>query len=188
MRMQARKYSAIAACLAILVLPAAAQHMDHARSLAPFVPSPQPIVDMMLAAADLRSGETVYDLGCGDGRVLITAAQKFRAHAVGVELSADLAGRTAETVRRLNLQNQIKIIQGDLMDVDLSQADVVTIYLLTLSNDRLRPNLEKYLKRGARVVSHDFQVRGWKPTRVEKMEVYHRTHSIYVYEMPANRK
>jgi hypothetical protein len=65
---------------------------------------------------------------------------------------------------------------------------VVTIYLLTLSNDRLRPNLEKYLKRGARVVSHDFQVRGWKPTRVEKMEVYHRTHSIYVYEMPATRK
>ena len=161
--------------------------MEHARSLAPFVPSPQPIVERMLAAADLKSGETLFDLGCGDGRILVTAAQKFGAKAVGVELSPKLVEAANARIKGLRLEDQVKVIQGDLMEADLSSADVVTIYLLTHSNDTLRPNLEKYLKRGARVVSHDFQVRGWKPIRVEKLEVHRRTHSIYVYEMPVER-
>lgn len=161
--------------------------MQHARSLAPFVPSPQPIVERMLAAADLKPGETLFDLGCGDGRVLVTAAQKFRAKAIGVELSPKLVEAANARIKGLHLEDQVTVIQGDLMEADLSSADVVTIYLLTHSNDTLRPNLEKYLKRGARVVSHDFQVRGWKPIRVEKLEVYRRTHSIYVYQMPVER-
>jgi cyclopropane fatty-acyl-phospholipid synthase-like methyltransferase len=141
----------------------------------------------MLAAADLKPGETLFDLGCGDGRVLVTAAQKFHAKAIGIELSPKLVEAANEQIKSLHLEDQVKVIQGDLMEANLSSADVVTIYLLTHSNDMLRPNLEKYLKRGARVVSHDFQVRGWKPVRVEKLEVYRRTHSIYVYEMPADR-
>jgi len=152
--------------------------------LAPYVPSPQPVVERMLAAADLKPGETVFDLGCGDGRVLITAAKKFGARAVGVELSPKLAQAANEQIRAEGLENQVKVIQGDLMEADLSSADVVTIYLLTHSNDQLRPRLERLLKRGARVVSHDFQVRGWKPVRVEKLEVHRRMHSIYVYQMP----
>ncbi len=161
--------------------------MEHARSLAPFVPSPQPIVERMLSAANLKPGETLFDLGCGDGRVLITAAKKFGAKAVGIELSPKLVEAANEEIKANHLEDQVKVIQGDLLEADLSSADVVTIYLLTHSNDKLRPNLEKYLKHGARVVSHDFQVRGWKPIRVDKLEVYRRTHSIYVYEMPVER-
>jgi len=160
---------------------------EHTRSLAPFVPSPQPIVERMLAAADLKPGEMLFDLGCGDGRVLITAARKFGAKAVGIELSPKLVEAANEQIKTLRLEDQVKVIQGDLLEADLRSADVVTIYLLTHSNDKLRPNLERYLKRGARVVSHDFQVRGWKPIRVDKLEVYRRTHSIYVYEMPVER-
>jgi ubiquinone/menaquinone biosynthesis C-methylase UbiE len=185
--MPARRFPAVFWCLAILVLPAAAQRLDRAKSLAPYVPSPQVIVEKMLRAADLKPGETLYDLGCGDGRVLITAAQKFGAKAVGVELSAELAAAATERVRELGLQRRVRVIHGDLMEADLSGADVVTIYLLTLSNERLKPNLEKYLRKGARVVSHDFQVRGWNPARVEKAEMYHRTHFIYVYEMSGRK-
>lgn len=159
----------------------------YKRNLAPYVVSPQQIVDKMLEAASLKPGETVYDLGCGDGRVLITAAQRFRAKAVGVELSDALATRTENTVSGLNLQNEIKVIHGDLMAVNLAPADVVTIYLETSSNGLLRPNLEKYLKPGARVISYEFPVPGWKPKHVEKISAYNRTHQIYVYVMPPSK-
>lgn len=157
--------------------------IDHAHSLAPFVPSPQNIVERMLEAAKLKPGETVYDLGCGDGRILITAAQRFHAKAVGVELSPKLVSMARSQVEQKGLTHSIKIIQGNLLDVDLSGADVVTLYLLTESNDKLRPRLEKYLKPGARVVSHDFEIRGWKPATVEEVYVYRRPHKIYVYEI-----
>jgi len=157
---------------------------EHSKNLAPFVASPQPIVDRMLDVAGVKPGETVYDLGCGDGRILITAAKRFNAKGVGVELSEKLVSSTNETIKRMNLEDQVKIIHGHLLEVNLQPADVVTIYLETNSNDLLRPNLEKYLKPGARVVSHDFQVRGWKPTKVEKVNSHNRNHTIYLYTMP----
>lgn len=157
---------------------------EHSQNLAPFVASPQPIVDKMLDVAAVKAGETVYDLGCGDGRVLITAAKRFNAKGVGVELSEKLASSTNATIRRMNLQDQVTIIHGNLLAVNLQPADVVTIYLETNSNDLLRPNLEKSLKPGARVVSHDFEVRGWKPTKVEKINSHNRNHTIYLYTMP----
>ncbi|MBV6432163.1 MAG: Ribosomal protein L11 methyltransferase [Bryobacteraceae bacterium] len=162
--------------------------VDHAQSLAPYVPSPQNIVDRMLDAAQLKQGETVYDLGCGDGRVLITAAQKYRAKAVGVELSPKLVRLARDLIKLNGLQDSASVIEGNLLDVDLSKADVVTLYLLTESNSKLRPNLEKYLKPGARVVSHDFEIRGWKPIVVEEVPAYKRMHHIYVYEIGRNRK
>jgi len=151
--------------------------------LAPYVPSPQAVVERMLEAANLKPGETVYDLGCGDGRILITAAEKFRAKGKGVELSAKLVAEAQERVRQRGLQNWIRIQQGDLLEADLSGADVVTVYLLTSSNARLQPKFEHSLKPGARVVSHEFAFRGWTPARIEKVAVAHRTHTIYVYEM-----
>ena len=184
----------IIAFIVLGVLPAAAQRpfsrsiREHAQNLAPFVPSPQPIVDRMLDMANLRTGETVYDLGCGDARVLITAAQRFRAKGVGIELSPYLVRSATDAVKRLNLQDQITIMQGDLRDVNLQKADVVTIYLETNTNEMLRPNLEKSLRPGARVISHDFEVRGWKPAKVEKMDSYNRSHVIYVYQMPPEKK
>jgi len=151
--------------------------------LAPYVPSPQPVVEKMLEAAGVKPGEVVYDLGCGDGRILITAVQKFKAKGVGVELSPKLAALAQEQVSQRGLQNWISIRQGDLLEADFSGADVVTLYLLTSLNARLQPKFEQTLKPGARVVSHDFAIRGWQPVRVEKVEVSNRTHTIYVYEI-----
>ncbi len=156
-------------------------------SLAPFVPSPQAVVEKMLEAARVKRGETVFDLGCGDGRVIITAVRKFGARGVCIELSPDLVRQTREEVKRLGLDDRIVIIEGNLMDADLRAADVVTLYLLTSSNELLKPKLESSLKRGARVVSHDFIVPGWEAEQVEKVKAAGRVHTIYVYSMPPKR-
>ena len=160
----------------------------YANSLAPYVASPQQIVDRMLELADLKPGETVYDLGSGDGRVLITAVQRYRAKAVGIEISESLVKSTTERIRMLGLENDARVIQGDLLKVDLSPANVVTIYLATDSNEILRPNLEKYLKPGTRVVSHDYVVPGWKPKFVDKDLPEARGHVIYLYQIAAKTK
>ncbi len=136
-------------------------------SLAPFVPSPESVVEKMLELAQVQAADTVYDLGCGDGRILIRAAQRFGASAVGIELDEDLYKKASERVRQLGLQEKVKIIHGDMLQLDLSPATVVTLYLLPSANEKLRPNMEKYLRQGARVVAHDFEVPGWKPERVE---------------------
>jgi cyclopropane fatty-acyl-phospholipid synthase-like methyltransferase len=177
------------ALVAFFAVSARAQSKtEHYRnSLAPYVVSPQEIVDRMLEIANLKAGETLYDLGSGDGRILITAAQRYRAKAVGVEISDRLVRSTNERIAQLNLQNLITVIHGDLLQVDLSPADVVTIYLMTNSNELLRPNLEKYLKPGARVVSHEYTVPGWKPHYVEKVDPETRGHMIYLYTMPAKK-
>src|SRR5215217_3367406 len=102
---------------------------DQSQNLAPFIASPQPIVDRMLDLAEVKPGETIFDLGCGDGRVLITAAQRYKAKGVGVELSANLVRMSNDQLRRLNLDNQVTIRQGSLLDTDLQLADVVILYL-----------------------------------------------------------
>ncbi len=188
------KYSAIGiSCmlLAIAASPLSAQskrNSFYARSLAPYVPTPPHVVERMLEIAHLKPGETVYDLGCGDGRILIAAVKHFHAKAVGVELSDELATSTEQKIASLGLQNDARVIHGDLLDVDLGPANVVTIYLMTESNDKLRPNLERELKPGSRVVSHDYSVPGWKPNLVEKAEGNSRAHLIYLYIMPPTRQ
>src|SRR5262245_236138 len=124
-----------AGLLIFAALPVVAQDRRLSRdfkelsnSMAPYVASPQPIVDRMLDAAALKPGELIYDLGCGDGRVLITAAQRYKAKGVGVELSEKLVRSTSEDVKRRKLDDMIQIMHGNLMDVDLGKADVVTIY------------------------------------------------------------
>jgi predicted RNA methylase len=174
----------VASALLLVAGPCHAQHRIHPDNLAPFVPTPEPVVEKMLELAELKPGETLYDLGCGDGRILILAAQKFKARAVGVELSATLARAASEKARALGLAEQVKVIEGNLLEADLSPADVVTMYLLRLSNERLKPILQKQLRPGARVVSHDYEIMGWKPHRVEKVVAHRRDHLIYVYKMP----
>jgi len=167
----------------------AQQRIKHySNSLAPYVVSPQQIVDRMLELADLKAGETLYDLGSGDGRVLITAVQRYHAKAVGIEISEALVKSTTDRIQKLGLANDARVIQGDLLQVDLSSADVVTIYLATDSNEILRPNLEKYLKPGARVVSHDYVVPQWKPKFVDKDLPDARGHVIYLYQISAKKK
>jgi SAM-dependent methyltransferase len=172
--------------VAIGAFPALAQRVQApppVNRLAPFVPSPQSVVEKMLEAAALKPNEVLYDLGSGDGRVLITAAQRFGARAVGIEISPKEAAASREKIERLQLADRVRVIEGDLLATDLSEANVVTIYLLTKSNDKLRPNLEKYLKPGSRVVSHDYEIPGWTPKSVEKVEAHKRVHHLYVYEI-----
>lgn len=176
-------------------IPASAQHVlfaqgktrDFAKSLAPYVVSPQQVVDVMLEMADIKPGETLYDLGSGDGRILITAAQRFRAKAVGIEIEDRLAKTSEQRIASMGLQNLARVIHADLRTVDLSPADVVTMYLMTQSNESLKPQLEHSLRNGARVVSHDYKVPGWKANRVEKAEAYAHGHMIYLYIMPPKK-
>lgn len=154
-------------------------------SLAPFVPSPYVVIEKMLQIADVKAGELVYDLGCGNGRILITAAQKFGARAVGVELNESLVNETLQKVKELHLENMVAVVRGNFQDADISPADVVTLYLTTSANTAVKPNLEKKLRRGTRVVSHDFEIVGWKPTKVEEVaENDGYSHTIYFYHRP----
>jgi precorrin-6B methylase 2 len=159
------------------------QRFSDRDTLAPVFPTPEMVVDQMLTIAQVRPGEMVYDLGCGDGRIVIAAAQKFKARAVGIEIRRDIYERTLATVASLGLSDQVKIVHGNALKYDLSPADVVTLYLLTSSNERLKPILLKDLKPSARVVSHDFEIRGWKPATVRKMSVGGRPHMIYLYRI-----
>ncbi len=164
---------------------ARAQRFSDRDTLAPVYPTPETVVDKMLTVAGVRPGEMVYDLGCGDGRIVIAAAQKFRARAVGIEIRREIYEGTLARVASLGLSDQVRIVHGNALRYDLSPADVVTLYLLTSSNERLKPILEKDLKPSARVVSHDFEIRGWKPVTVSKMVVEGHAHMIYLYRLNA---
>src|SRR5579862_568193 len=163
--------SAVLALLFSGTSVAQAQKYRDPDTLAPAYPTPQTVVERMLSLAQVKPGETVYDLGCGDGRIVITAAQMFRARAVGIEIRRDIYETTLGKVASLGLSDQVQIVHGNALHYDLSPADVVTLYLLTSSNERLKPILEKDLKPSARVVSHDFEIRGWKPASVNKVLV-----------------
>jgi len=151
----------------------------------PYVPTPQEIVDQMLELAKVTRDDTVYDLGSGDGRIVITAAQKFGARAVGIEINPDLYLRSSARIKELGLNDQARIICEDIFNVSIHRATVVTLYLLTALNEKLRPKMERELTSGTRIVSHDFQVPGWNPEKV--VEVTSRNgigHKLYLYVRP----
>ena len=154
--------------------------------IAPFVATPLPVVKQMLTLAQLKPDEILYDLGCGDGRVAIMAAQEFGARSVGVEMREDLAKQALVKVGELGLDGRVKIVQGDMFKLDLSQADVVTLYLTTSANDKVKPKLETELKPSARVVSHDYEILGWRAAKVdnfcENPRLGYPSHTIYVYK------
>jgi predicted RNA methylase len=166
-----------------LLFPTYAQKFGAAENLGPPIPTPQAVVERMLEAARVKPGEMVYDLGSGDGRIVITAAQKFGARAVGVEIDPVQCRKASDRIKALGLSGQVNIVEGSALRVDLSPADVVTMFFLTVSNERLKPNLEKHLKVGARVVSNEFPIKGWKPREVVHVKVGNMEHSIYVYEV-----
>lgn len=165
------------------LLPLAAQEAKKGEKLAPYYPTPETVVDKMLVLGGAKKGEKVFDLGSGDGRIVIMAAEKFGASSVGVEFDKDLYMQSTEKIRRLGLAEKAKIIHGDLLQQDYTGADLITVYLLPVSNDKLRPVLEKQLKKGARVVAHDFEVGGWKADKTEVIEDdgEGRSHTLYLY-------
>jgi len=156
--------------------------------IAPFVPSPNSVVEYMLKLADLKAGEVLFDMGSGDGRTVIMAAKTFGARGVGIELREDLAKKAMGTIHENGLEDRVTIMNGNMFDINLSSADVVYLYLTTSANEKIRPKLESDLKKGARVVSHDYEIIGWQPEKVENFcenpQLGYPSHTIYLYRKP----
>jgi len=169
--------------LLLLGLAAVALRGQDQAKLAPYYPTPDSIVAKMLELGGLKPGEKMFDLGSGDGRIVIAAAAKFHADAVGVELDKDLCRQSAERIRKLGLEKNAQIVNGDILKQDYSSADLVTVYLLPNSNDKVQPLLERQLKKGARVVAHDFEFRNWTPVKVEDVadDGEGRSHTLFLY-------
>jgi predicted RNA methylase len=143
----------------------------------------------MLTLADVKPGELVYDLGAGDGRIICSAVKDFDAKAVGVELHESRYEAIAKRIERECLGNSAGVIQADFFNINLSRADVVTLYLLTAVNSMIKPKLERELKVGARIVSHDFPIHGWVPLHVEKVrDRLRNAHIVYLYQLPKSVK
>jgi len=160
----------------------AGKYLEH---IVPYVPTPMAVVQKMLEVAKVQPDDVLYDLGSGDGRIVIMAAQKFGAHAVGVELDSDLFEKSSDRIRKLGLQDRAQIVHENLFEVNVRHATVVTLYLLTSVNERLRPKLERELRSGARVVSHDFQVPGWQPAETVEVNSENQVVSkVYLYVRP----
>lgn len=140
----------------------------------------------MLRLAELKPGEVLFDLGAGDGRTVIMAAKTFGARGVGVELREDLAKKAMSTIQENQLGDRVTIVNGDMFGVNLTSADVVFLYLTTSANEKIRPKLEQELKKGVRVVSHDYEIIGWRPQKVENFcenpQLGYPSHTIYLYE------
>jgi SAM-dependent methyltransferase len=171
------------ALLFFCALAASAQSRQESEKLAPYFPTPETVVEKMLQLGGLKAGEKLFDLGSGDGRIVIMAAQKFHADATGIELDHDLFTQSTDKIKSLGLQKTARIIEGDILKQDVSAADLVTVYLLPASNIKVRPMLEKQLKKGARVVAHDFEVAGWTGDRIEHIDDdgEGRSHTLYLY-------
>lgn len=144
-----------------------AQQAARPPVLAPYTPTPQDVVERMLALAGVGAGDVVYDLGCGDGRIVITAARMFGARGVGVDIDPALIARARINAQQAGVESLVTFRVQDAMTVDVSDATVVTLYLLAASNAKLRPILEKALRPGARIVSHNYPIGDWEPDAVE---------------------
>ena len=170
-------------CAAGAVLAAQENPKDKAEKLAPYYPTPNMVVEKMLQLTGLKAGEKMYDLGSGDGRIVIMAAQKFQADAWGVEFDADLVYQSNEKIKKLALSKSAHIIHGDILKQNYSDANVITVYLLPISNDKVRPLLDQQLKKGARIVAHDFEFPKWTPAKILDIDDdgEGRSHRLYLY-------
>ncbi|MFN7921521.1 MAG: class I SAM-dependent methyltransferase [Bryobacteraceae bacterium] len=131
----------------------------------PYVPTPQEVVHKMLEVAQVKKGDTVYDLGCGDGRIVIMAAKEFGANAVGIDIDPNRIREANENAKTAGVSEKTRFLEKDLFEADFRAANVVTLYLLTSVNLKLRPKLLAELKPGTRIVSHNFDMGDWKPTK-----------------------
>ena len=175
------------ASLLLLVTAAAAQQFGPAENLGPAISTPQIIVDRMLDAAQVKPGEMLYDLGSGDGRILITAVQKYGARAVGIEIDPDMVEKSLRRIHSLGLDDRITVEHASALRADLRPADVVTMFFLTSTNEKLKPNLEKCLRPGTRVVSNQFPIKGWKPAEAVIVKMGSMEHTIYLYRIGQTR-
>ena len=171
--MTTRRVATTTLLLLVLVTPLSsptALAQPPATSLAPYVPTPQDVVDRMLELAGVTKDDVVYDLGCGDGRIVITAAQRFGARGVGIDFDPERIAEANANAERAGVQDLVTFIEQDAMQVDVSEATVVTLYLLSSSNMKLRPILTRQLRPGSRIVSHAFRMGDWEPDEENRFE------------------
>ncbi|MEJ5340283.1 MAG: methyltransferase domain-containing protein [Thermogutta sp.] len=153
-----------------------------------YVPTPYEVVEKMLEVAQVKKGDVVYDLGCGDGRIVVTAAKKYGVRAVGFDIDPERIKEARENVRKNGVEDLVRIEQKDIFTLDLSEATVVTLYLLPQLNVKLIPQLEK-LKPGSRIVSHDFDMDGVIPDKVIHYKPKgQREHTIYLWTTPLKKE
>ena len=162
--------------------PLAAQEFDWGEGLdVPYVPTPPEIVRSMLQLAGVHKGDVVIDLGCGDGRIVVTAASEFGARGVGYDLNPERIREANENAVKAGVQDRVRFVEKNLFEADIREATVVTLYLLPMVNERLKPRLLAELKPGTRIVSHSFDMGAWVPDK--KIELDGRT--IYFWVVPA---
>jgi predicted RNA methylase len=183
------------AMTAVVLRPAVAQEKRLATNRVPdviYVPTPRSLVEKMLEMAEVKKGDVVYDLGCGDGRIVVTAAKKYGVKAVGFDIDPQRVKEAWENVKSNKVEHLVTIKQQDIFTLDLREASVVTLYLLPDLNVRLMPQLAR-LKPGSRIVSHDFDMKGAKPVQVHQMRVDRQesseqdsdgAHTIYKWVVP----
>ncbi len=178
-----KPFSFVALALVALIFPACSYLPSYTAGEVPFVPTPPEVVNRMLELAEIEPGDVVYDVGSGDGRIVIAAAKKYRVRAVGIEIDGDLIDKARSRARSEGVADLAEFREQDAFAADISDATVVTIYMLPEFNAKLRPKLEA-LKPGARVVCHDFGIDGWVPTSSEKFpdRTFLHTHTIYFYK------
>ena len=143
---------------------------NQAPGVPPFVPTPPAVVDAMLELAQVTEDDVVYDLGCGDGRIVIAAAKRYGARGVGIDIDPDLIEKANTNAQREGVEHLVTFVQQDVLHADVSDATVVTLYLLPAFNLKLRPILTSQLRAGARIVSHNFDMGDWEPDRVDSLE------------------
>ncbi|MBW4506229.1 MAG: class I SAM-dependent methyltransferase [Scytonematopsis contorta HA4267-MV1] len=148
----------------------------------PYVPTPQPVVDAMLQLAQVNSNDIIYDLGSGDGRIPITAAQRFGIRSVGVDINPQRVQEANANAQKAGMTNRVEFRQQDLFETDLRNATVVTLYLLPDVNLKLRPKLLRELRPGTRIVSHAFDMGDWQPQQVQQVD----GKTIYLWVVPEN--
>ena len=148
-----------------------------------YEPTPMPVVQAMTDLAAVDAGDVVYDLGCGDGRIVITATQRYGCRGVGIDIDPERIREATGNVQKAKVADKVKLIQGDLFETDIGEATVVTLYLLTELNLKLRPKLMKELRPGTRVVSHAFAMGDWKPERTEQVNGA----SVYLWRIPPRK-
>lgn len=159
----------------------------------PFVPTPIEVVDKMLEIAEVQKDDVVYDLGSGDGRVVIRAAKKYGARGVGIEMDQSLIDKARTAAEAEGVSHLVEFRAEDALKTNLSPATVVTLYMLPWFNEAMKPNFKKYLKPGSRIVAHDFGIEGWKPDKMEKLPQpekkaggYVHSHSILLWNVGKN--
>ena len=154
------------AALVLFLSLAVAQTSQPTHDLdVPYVPTTEEAVKAMLKLADVKSSDTVYDLGCGDGRIVIAAAKEYGAHGVGIDINPVRIAEAKENAKKAGVENLVRFEENDLFDADIHKATVVTLFLLNSVNEKLRPKLLKDLKPGTRVVSNTFGMGDWKPDK-----------------------